>query len=920
MQIGQNMKSRSDLFFPKITKVHLQNFQAISGPANIEIGDITILIGPNSVGKSAVREAISFFKSVLDADSSVETDLAIHARHFDRHEGDDTPLCSVGIEIEISPTVIGILNFEMEAYTGHLDTHMYTQVLRWLEKDMKTNDRCANIEMRLTFFTQAENPLSEKEVTYCKNSIGKIELFINRNTYPFLAIGEQDFDDFFDVIRKHLPDDYVELLSITDAETDPTDNVVQLKPDYENFNKLSGSLDWSARDPVSEILSLLNDAPRTDEKFEKPQMFFSQSKCLLDLDQDISSCLRPDQMRSSHTGVRNSIRSNYERNSLLDRYVLSASESTLIHRGVYWNPYGENRENRLSFECNPNALHRTEPDLEDHVSQKIYPDNSDIMLKASEQHVVSLGSFIEKFVDIFRSALHVSHVPADRPIINSNEPISLMDPLDWYSACFSKADTRLHWPHYSDHPGGVLPKFFESRALDHRPFYRGYEYALGEYAWHIARQEEPGIEEKETFDIHFDGSLYYDRGLPKPNIDFPNHSLRRLLPTLSRYEFRRECYKIEPHWLNPVDVNASSNLIYFRVYDNEQKRTFDFSELGSGISFVFPILVSLGEARLSFIEQPELHLHPRAQAEIADVLIAAQNANGLSIVETHSEQMIMRISDRIRYAYQKNRTEDVIDIDPEKGIAANRVKIHYFERGHYQNEGATITEITINKDGSLVDAWPNNFFAENDTSTLSRVKLFSGNLDLEDAQKRLPWVDRIADEDVRKWVLCAAESASIADMFPVVFPIYLQKIAERLIELQLFIPFMEKYQPGPSDVFSDKENGDKMFYEYLIRKGKGRPLALGQSVTVLNKTNVNYKVIEYKDKYLQAFRNFVMSLPKQDRTLWRDTRFLSRLNKLAKIRNKAAHTGSPDADTVKELRDLLIQDDQPGVLLRAFGI
>ena len=92
---------------------------------------------------------------------------------------------------------------------------------------------------------------------------------------------------------------------------------------------------------------------------------------------------------------------------------------------------------------------------------------------------------------------------------------------------------------------------------------------------------------------------------------------------------------------------SGSSLTRFRVYDSELERTYDFSDLGSGLSFIFPILVVLGESDMSFIEQPELHLHPKAQAEIGDVLLAARAENRRSIIETHSEQMIMQISERI---------------------------------------------------------------------------------------------------------------------------------------------------------------------------------------------------------------------------------------------------------------------------------
>ena len=41
------------------------------------------------------------------------------------------------------------------------------------------------------------------------------------------------------------------------------------------------------------------------------------------------------------------------------------------------------------------------------------------------------------------------------------------------------------------------------------------------------------------------------------------------------------------------------------------------------------------------IEQPELHLHPRAQAELADLFIAMARNGTRFLIETHSEHLII---------------------------------------------------------------------------------------------------------------------------------------------------------------------------------------------------------------------------------------------------------------------------------------
>ena len=74
-------------------------------------------------------------------------------------------------------------------------------------------------------------------------------------------------------------------------------------------------------------------------------------------------------------------------------------------------------------------------------------------------------------------------------------------------------------------------------------------------------------------------------------------------------------------------------------------------EVGIGISQVVPVIVTAldGEQRLLAIEQPELHIHPRLQAALADLFIESIHTNKhCFIIETHSEHLILRLLRRIR--------------------------------------------------------------------------------------------------------------------------------------------------------------------------------------------------------------------------------------------------------------------------------
>ena len=94
----------------------------------------------------------------------------------------------------------------------------------------------------------------------------------------------------------------------------------------------------------------------------------------------------------------------------------------------------------------------------------------------------------------------------------------------------------------------------------------------------------------------------------------------------------------------------------------------NIADVGLGVSQVLPVLVALLVAesgQLVYLEQPELHLHPRAQANLAQPLIDAANRGVKVVVETHSDLLLTRIKTLV--------AEEAID--PAKLI------LHWFSRG-----------------------------------------------------------------------------------------------------------------------------------------------------------------------------------------------------------------------------------------------
>jgi len=127
------------------------------------------------------------------------------------------------------------------------------------------------------------------------------------------------------------------------------------------------------------------------------------------------------------------------------------------------------------------------------------------------------------------------------------------------------------------------------------------------------------------------------------------------------------------------------------------------SQVGAGISQIFPFVVSAVKPDLGMIsiEQPELHLHPAWQVELADLMLTQTNqysANKLFLVETHSEHMVLRLLKRIRESQ-----------DAPLPLDSKLAQIIFCE----VFEGETrIRPIGITQDGDFDTAWPNGFFEE----------------------------------------------------------------------------------------------------------------------------------------------------------------------------------------------------------------
>lgn len=151
-------------------------------------------------------------------------------------------------------------------------------------------------------------------------------------------------------------------------------------------------------------------------------------------------------------------------------------------------------------------------------------------------------------------------------------------------------------------------------------------------------------------------------------------------------------------WLSVISPNVDFDYKVNKKSDTSYA-TFDehrAMNVGFGLSYALPVIVALlagtiTKNSLIIIENPEAHLHPRGQTEMAKLICLCAQVGAQVIIETHSDH----IFDGIRiFAKQHDNF-------------AENVQIHWFELN--KNKNTEVYSPTLDDNGRL-DEWPDGLF------------------------------------------------------------------------------------------------------------------------------------------------------------------------------------------------------------------
>ncbi len=161
----------------------------------------------------------------------------------------------------------------------------------------------------------------------------------------------------------------------------------------------------------------------------------------------------------------------------------------------------------------------------------------------------------------------------------------------------------------------------------------------------------------------------------------------RLIKLGQALEFLGLNWKVEARQINDVQIEL---LVGRLSRSGSASDTVSIADVGLGVSQTLPVLVALLVAepgQLVYLEQPEIHLHPRAQVALAQILVDSANRGVRVVLETHSELLLLAVQSLVA----------------EGKILPDLVKLHWFKR---RDDGVTeVTSADLDETGAFGD-WP----------------------------------------------------------------------------------------------------------------------------------------------------------------------------------------------------------------------
>jgi len=420
-------------------------------------------------------------------------------------------------------------------------------------------------------------------------------------------------------------------------------------------------------------------------------------------------------------------------------------------------------------------------------------------------------------------------------------------------------------------------------------------------------------------------------------LDALNKLIQTDMPSLQRYRFCADIRQVSPllgaQENNVMDVEPeNSYIVSFYIRDqwfDGNRRKFD--EVGSGLSFLLPILSAAAYGtQLLTIEQPELHLHPRAQEELLRMLVRTDKQ---VVLETHSDTMVLALSSILRDSNTQSglETEKVARIRASPTLIAADVRLLYLwpEKGVLSKDRSVTKaqKIQMANDGTLIDIWPTDggFQCAGISPAFSQLKVYGHDDALITKLMSERWIeDLVGSEDLlrclgKSLVARASKDWEVWILFSakVIEDVFLNYVTKPFLltersKLQSYMEITLMSSRSPVDKFIE-------FADFMLKRPT--QLGLGNWVTVLRALN-NPTSSKSKTNEQTLFEDWISTQPWYESWSSNQKSLLTHLEKIRPLRNIAIHqTEMPKVSNVVVMSDfLLTYDNKPGIFFDTFGL
>lgn len=168
-------------------------------------------------------------------------------------------------------------------------------------------------------------------------------------------------------------------------------------------------------------------------------------------------------------------------------------------------------------------------------------------------------------------------------------------------------------------------------------------------------------------------------------------------------------------WLNYILEGAKIEIIgkdkqssVLSLLLNSRKNSYSYkpNNVGFGYSYILPLILTgliAKEGELIIVENPEAHLHPRAQSKITEFFAKVASCGVQVFIESHSEHILNGLR--------------VCALNPKIEVSHNDIAITYF------NESFTPKTLSVDGKGKI-ENWPEGFFDQQEID-LANIFKFS---------------------------------------------------------------------------------------------------------------------------------------------------------------------------------------------------